>query len=167
MVTMDWIYYDTQDVGTNVNTDIEFFANEEGVDGPQVTNLQTKNEIGTNETFTIEEIEVHATGDISTDDVYEIMEEAIVEVFISQNRKLIVPALLCGGSWEYWLAVVDKSDAATNAIGTPSGGPYKLKIPLVLKGGENFSIKFRTGSTAASSGAEMVVTLRGVLTGRF
>jgi len=167
MATVDWVYYDTQDVGTSTNTDIEFFANEEGVDGKQITNLQTKNEIGSGETFTIKEIEVHATGGILANDLWEIMEEAVVEIFRSQNRKFIAPALLCGASWEYWIAFEDKDTSATNAVGTPAGGPYILKHPIVLKGGENFSVKFRTGTTAAASGADMVIALRGVLTGRF
>jgi len=167
MADIDWVFYDTQDVGTSVNTDIEFFANEEGVDGKQVTNLQTKNEIAANETFTIKEIEVFSTGDIAGNDIWEIMEESIIEVFRAQNRKLIIPGFLAGASWEYWLAAEDKSDASQNAIGTPSGGPYKLKNPIVLKGGENFSVKFRTGTTAAASGAEMIIALRGTLAGRF
>lgn len=167
MAKIDWVYYDTQDVGTSANTDIEFFANEEGVDGKQVTNLQTKNEIGSNETFTIEEIEIHATGDIAANDIWEIMEEAIVEVFLSQNRKLIIPAYLCGGSWRYWMAIENRDTSATNATGSPAGGPYKSMLPLVLKGGQNFSVKFRTGTTAAASGAEIVVALRGQLDGRF
>lgn len=167
MADIDWIYYDTQDVGTSVNTDIEFFANNEGDDGKQVTNLQTANEIGAGEVFTIKEIEVFSNGDIAQNDIWEIMEEAIIEVFKAQNRKLIIPALLAGASWEYWLAVEDKSTGAVNSIGTPSGGPYKLKHPIVLKGGENFSVKFRTGTTAPASGADMVIALRGTLSGRF
>ena len=166
MAKTDFVYYDTADVATTGNTDINFFSRSEGANGRAITNLETANEIPVGQTFTLNEIHIFTTGDIVGDDVYEIMEEAILEILISGNRKFIAPALLCATSSHYYLAVQDKTDATQLAFGTPTGGPYKFDKPMVIKGGENFRVIFRTGTTAPADGAEVVIALRGEIEGR-
>ena len=161
---MDWIYYDTQDVSTSANTDIEFFANSESVDGLAITNMPDANNIPDNEQFEVMEIHVMATPDVPTNDVWEIMEEAMIEVLVSNNRKLLFPALLAGSNVHHYLAIQDVSDAAFAGSATPTGGPYKLNKPLIIKGGTQFQVKFRTGTTAAGDGDSIIIALRGKLT---
>src|SRR3990167_10472451 len=161
MAKTDYVYYDTADVGTTANTDINFFSRSEGGSGRAITNLETANEIPVGQVFTLNEIHIFTTGDVAGDDVYEIMEEGIFEILISGNRKFISPALLCATSSHYYIAVQDKTDATQLAFGTPTGGPYKFEKPLVIKGGENFRVIFTTGTTTPGDGAEVVIALRG------
>lgn len=165
-MAQDWIYYDTQDVSTTNNVDIEFFANEEGVDGIHITNLSSKNEIPENEEFVVEEIITFPTPDIETNDIYELYEEGMVEFMISGNRQLIVPAILCGCPARYEQTAEDVADAGTDSSCTPYGSGYKLRKPIVLRGGVPFAVKFRTGTTAAGAGDSIIIALKGQLTRR-
>ena len=163
MAEYDWIYYDTVDVGTSANTDKEFFAHSEASDGIHITNLGTANELPTNEEFEVQEIHVIATPDLAVSDVYKLFEEAILELKINNNRKLIIPAILAGSYGHQYLCLEDAADAAAAGTATPTGGPYKLDTPIIIKGGVKFSVVFRTGTTAATSGDSIIVCLRGKL----
>lgn len=164
MAEMDWVYYDTKDVSTTGNTDISFFANTEGAQLIHITNLGSANELPTNEKFEVQEIHVMATPDIEVNDVYELFEEAMIEVKINNNRKLIVPALLCGSNARAYLMTEDQADAATDSFMSPAGGPFKLDIPIIIPGGVKFEVIFRTGTTAAGNGDAIIIALRGKLT---
>lgn len=158
---MDWILYDTMDLSTSATTWIEFFAQNEQSDGWAETNLKQANQLPVNEDFRIEEIWITSTPDIATNDVYELMEEAIIEVSINGNRKLIFPALLAGAPFHQYLCLEDATDATAAGTAMPAGSGYKLKVPIVIKGGQPFKVRFRTGATAAGAGDSFIVMLRG------
>lgn len=160
----DYIYYDTNDLGTTNNVDIEFFNGTESADGVQVTNMELANELPKNETFTINEVHTLFLTDMVTNDAAEVLEEGLIEFLVNNNRIWIIPALLCGSEFKYANAIEDLADSAVDAIGTPSGGQLRFNMPFVLRGGVPFKFRFRTGTTAAGSGDGAIIAIRGIRT---
>lgn len=160
----DYIYYDTNDVGTAASTDIEFFNGSESADTLALTNLAAANQLPENEDFIIEEIHVLFTTDMVLNDAAELLEEGMVELLINNNREIILPALLCGSDFRTTNAVEDHQDTTSDAIGAAAGGAFKLRNPIRIPGGVPFKARFRTGTTAAGSGQDVIIALRGIRT---
>lgn len=164
MPVLDWVYYDHVDVGTAAATEKGFFSHEEAGDGIAATNLGSANELPTNESFEVQEIHIFATPDIAVNDVYELFEEAMIEIKINNNRKIIFPAILAGSNCHQYLCWENVNTAAAASTASPTGGPFVLQMPIIIPGGVKFEVIFKTGTSAASAGDALCIALRGKLT---
>lgn len=166
MADLDWVYYDTVDVGTAANTEKNFFAHTEASNTLQLTNLGSANTLPATESFEVHEIHLIPTPDIATDDLYGLCEEATIEITIAGNRKLIIPALLAGSPFHYYDASTDYADTTNTNLNSLLGEPFILEKPIVIPGATPFKVKFTTGNVQAASGDSLIIALRGKLTRR-
>jgi len=154
----DKIYYDVQATGTSATT-ISFFTHTEKADGITVTNLTEANKLDRD--FTLRKLELIPAGDITASDAQKLMENAVIEVKVNNQRMIVIPAALAltsAGIEFYPDAGSSGTSTYTKLASTLDG--YEFSEPVAIPAGTRFEVELHLGS-AFGTDTNLTVVLHG------
>lgn len=154
---LDFVLYDLVASGTTASAKLTFFNQNEASNGIAVTNMPMNGQLPSSQRFLIKAIELLIDVNAAAGDSADVLDAAIIDVKINNERKFSIPAIRCA-------VPVNASITRTAELGGALGFvPFELDKAIAIPGGVPFAVEMTIGKTAASAGTDITMLLRGRL----
>lgn len=154
---LDYVLYDLNASGTTASATLTFFDTTESASGKAVSNMEIGGQLPSTQRFLIKKIELLVDVNAAAGDSADVLDAAVLELYIQNKRMLSSPAL-----------VFAVNQAASITRTAELGGALSYWDPerdkyIVLNGGVPFRVEMLIGKTAVSATTDLTVMLKGRL----
>lgn len=154
---LDYFLYDLVASGTTASAKLTFFNQNEASNGIAVTNMPMNGQLPSTQRFLVKAIEVLIDVNAAAGDAADVLDAAVIDLKINNERKISLPAIRCSVPVS---STITQTATLGNAI---SFAPFELDKGLVIMGGIPFAVEMTVGKTAASATSDITMMLRGRL----
>ena len=165
MPNFDYTLYDTINFGTTANTDHSAFTAQQGSSAggnKQLTNMRGNGALPSSESFEVKHIGFTVNDIITEDDMQGLFYGSVLTLTVNQVQVLQEP--LANFSYRNAFGGVIAQTTAADFVGFGlSGEGRTLSIPIMLKGGVQFSFVVTQGLALDNASEAMFVQMRGIL----
>lgn len=164
MADFHYVLYDTATFSTSAGVNHLLFQVGEGVDASHpesITNMRGNASLPTEEKFSLYRIHVWPEQEIAEADLYDLTDQALLELRVSDKTYLKIPLRLAISHASFGGHFAQATAANRVAIGTEGSG-FELQSPIDLPGGTRFAVRIYQDKAFAST-CRVKVALEGIL----